>query len=250
MYALGHPSLPLFGRLWAALLYAGPDAVFSHTTAGWLWKLIDAEPKRIHLSLPGRPSSLPAVCLHHSSRLEATRHRSLPVTPVARTLLDLASTLPYTRLRRALAEADYRRLLVARDVERILGRGRRGSTALRRALDEHLPELAATRSVLEERFLALCQHAEIPLPEVNAKIRGLEVDALWRPHRLIAELDGHRAHALVAGNERDRDRELILRSAGYEILRYTWRQVTEQAEAVAADLHLALTESGRAGQAA
>src|SRR3954470_16344064 len=64
VYALGHSSLPLFGRLHAALLYAGPNAALSHTTAAWLWKLIDAEPKRIHLSLQGRRLSLPAVRVH------------------------------------------------------------------------------------------------------------------------------------------------------------------------------------------
>ena len=243
VYALGHSSLPIFGRLLAALLYAGPEAALSHTTAGWLWSLIDTEPTRIHLTVPGRRLSLPAVCVHHTRRLEATRHRGLPLTPVARTLRDLAATLPYAQLRRALAEADYRRLLVPRDVERVLGRGRPGSAALRRALDAHLPALARTRSVLEERFLALCVSADLPLPEVNAAVCGLEVDAVWRKQRVVAELDGHRAHALVAAAERDRDRELALRSGGYRVLRYTWQQITGCPGRVAADMRAALDAS-------
>jgi hypothetical protein len=240
VYALGHPSLPIFGRLWAALLHAGPGAAFSHTTAGWLWALIDQEPRRIHLTVPGRCLSLPAVCAHHTRRPEATTHRGFPVTTPARTLLDLASTCTYPQLRRALAEADYRRLLVPGEVQAVLGRGRCGSAALRRALAHHLPELAATRSVLEQRFLALCEQAELPLPEVNAMVCGLEVDAVWRQPRVVAELDGHRAHALVAATERDRRRELELRSAGYRVLRYTWRQVTADPEPVIADLRGAL----------
>jgi very-short-patch-repair endonuclease len=66
------------------------------------------------------------------------------------------------------------------------------------------------------------------------------VDALWRRQRLIAELDGHAAHATPAAVERDRRRELTLRSAGFSVLRYAWAQVTGDPEAVLADLRGAL----------
>jgi len=52
VYAVGHRALSLDGRLRAALLYAGTGATFSHTTAAWLWRLIDAEPTRFHLRPP------------------------------------------------------------------------------------------------------------------------------------------------------------------------------------------------------
>jgi very-short-patch-repair endonuclease len=109
------------------------------------------------------------------------------------------------------------------------------------ALARHRPELARTLSVLEERFLALCeQRGDIPIPEVNVRLCGLMVDALWRRERLIVELDGRSGHSTVAAMERDRGRELTLRSAGYSVLRYTWQQVTQQPERVAADLRAAL----------
>jgi hypothetical protein len=43
---------------------------------------------------------------------------------------------------------------------------------------------------------------------------------------------------------------LTLRGAGYFVLRYTWQQVVQQPEAVAADLRRALVATGPAGQAA
>lgn len=179
MYALGHSALSLDARLAGALLFGGPRALLSHTTAGWAWSLIDTAPKRIHVTVSGRRRSLPGVRVHRSRETKHACHRDLPVTTVARTLLDLASVLiPVRQLRRALAEADYRRLLEPAELEAVLRRGRRGSANLRRAFDVYQPRLAATLSVLEERLLALCGNAGLPLPEVNAKVAGLMVDSL------------------------------------------------------------------------
>src|SRR5258708_37745276 len=58
VYAVGHSALSLDARLLAALLYAGPHPLLSHTTAALVWSLIDVAPKRIHVTLPGRRSSL------------------------------------------------------------------------------------------------------------------------------------------------------------------------------------------------
>jgi predicted transcriptional regulator of viral defense system len=248
VYALGHASLSLHGRLIAALLYGGDQAVLSHTTAGWAWKLIDVEPTRIHLTVPGRRSSLPGVRIHRSRRIDCAECRGLPVTSVARTLVDLAAVLSIRELRRALAEADYRRLLLVEEVKAMFRSGREGSHALRRALKEHLPELARTLSVLEERFLELCQRAGVPLPEVNAKVGGIRVDALWRKERLVVELDGAAAHGGWAQTSRDRERELALRGMAFRVVRYTWTQITEREAGVVADLRQQLAPPKTAGQ--
>jgi very-short-patch-repair endonuclease len=64
----------------------------------------------------------------------------------------------------------------------------------------------------------------------------MRVDALWRDRRLAVELDGGPAHGGVAGMKRDRERELALRAAGFQVVRYSWEQVTGRPERVAADL--------------
>jgi predicted transcriptional regulator of viral defense system len=135
VYALGHQALSLDARLTAALLYGGDQAVFSHTTAAWLWSLIETEPKRIHLTVPGRRSSLPDIRVHHSRRIELPSPRQkertirpeLPVTSVERALIDLAAMVSMRQLRRALAEADYRGLVDPRDLRAVLRKGRPGS---------------------------------------------------------------------------------------------------------------------------
>jgi hypothetical protein len=236
VYALGHTALSLRGCVWAALLYAGPAAALSHTTAAWLWRLIEAEPERIHLTVPGRRRSLPDVRVHHSRQVVFLHSQGLRVTPVARTLVDLGTVLTPRQLRRALAEADYRGLLDLGELDAELDLRRPGSKKLRAALRSHMPELARTLSVLEERFLELCESAGLPLPEPNARVRRMRVDALWREQRLAVELDGAPAHGSWAAIKRDRRRELALRADGFQVVRYSWDQVTGHPDEVTADL--------------
>jgi Protein of unknown function (DUF559) len=233
---VGHSALFLDGRLNAALLYGGDRGVPSHTTAAWIWSLTEAQPSHIHLTVPGRRRSLPAVRIHHSRRIDRATCRDLPVTSLARTLIDIAAMLSPRQLRRALSEADYRGLLELGDLEQTLRRGRVGSKALRAALQGHLPRLAQTRSVLEERFLELCAAAGLPLPEVNARVGGMTVDARWSDHQLVVELDGAAAHGGRAAIKRDRERELALRAMGFQVIRYTWDQVTKRPDQVIADV--------------
>lgn len=161
-------------------------------------------------------------------------HDGLAVTTVPRTLRDLAACLPFSVLRRALAEADYLNLLDPLAIRAQLGQGRAGASTLREALSLHCPELAQTRSLLEECFLTLVQQAGLPGPEVNPRVAGIMVDALWRAERVVVELDGHESHAKLAALERDRQRDLELRSGGFDVRRYTWQQVTRDPDAVVA----------------
>lgn len=243
VYAVGHRALDEEGRLRAALLYAGDSAVLSHITAASWWGLVDDAPGWVHVSVEGKRRSTRGVVVHHPRHVERAVHRDLPITTVPRTLLDIASRISFGRLRRALAEVEYRRLADLGDVISVAGRGRAGSRVLRRALAVHQPELARTLSELEQRFLALCAKHGIPTPDVNVEVCGFMVDALWRDHRVVVELDGRAAHSSAAAMERDRSRDLKLRAAGYTVLRYTWQQVTRRELLVAADLRKALASN-------
>lgn len=93
-----------------------------------------------------------------------------------------------------------------------------------------------TREELEHRFAELVRDHSLPPPEVNVMLGGYEVDALWREARLVVELDGGEFHATRAARERDYLRDERLKVAGYEVLRLTWRRVTEEPAAVASSL--------------
>jgi very-short-patch-repair endonuclease len=75
------------------------------------------------------------------------------------------------------------------------------------------------------------------------------VDAVWRRQRVVVELDGQAAHGEATRVEHDRGREFKLRGAGWIVLRYGWRLITQEGERVAADLGSALrlqpTDHGR-----
>jgi very-short-patch-repair endonuclease len=60
------------------------------------------------------------------------------------------------------------------------------------------------------------------------------VDFLWRRHRLIVEIDGYRFHSSRSAFERDRRRDAELAAAGYQVIRVTWRQITEEPYSVVA----------------
>jgi predicted transcriptional regulator of viral defense system len=242
IYAVGHARLPDEARCWAAVRYAGDEATLSHFTAAWWWGLIETRPTVIHVSGPGRGGSTGFVKVHHPRRPQRVTHRGMPVTPVERTLRDIAFLLPARGIRRALSNADYQRLLDLVAAERQLGRGRPGAAALRRELEHFDPNFGLTRSPLEDEFVDLCGRHGLPPPRLNVKIGEFTVDAVWFEQDVAVELDGGRAHGTAAAVSADRDRDLYLRDAGFVVLRYSWRQVFHVPERVVHDLRRHLTQ--------
>jgi very-short-patch-repair endonuclease len=242
VYSVGHSVVPLEGRLLAAILYAGPGAALSHASAAHWWGLIPYLPDTTHVTSSRQRRSLEGVRVHRAKRIERVMEKGIPVTPVSRTLLDFAADAPLGQVRKAVAKADFLHLLELEALDRLTGMGRAGSSRLNRALSLHRPEYARTRSPLEDAFLDLCRTHRLPFPEVNVAIGPYTVDALWREARLVVEVDGGDGHSSYAQMQSDRDRELYLRRRGHAVLRYSWRQVTTQEAAVAADVRQALND--------
>jgi very-short-patch-repair endonuclease/predicted transcriptional regulator of viral defense system len=241
VYAVGHAVLGADGRRMAAVLACGPEAVLSHRSAAAAWGLRPSDRARHEVSTPQRGRrSLPGIEVHGVRTLahdDVTELRGIPMTTVARTLVDLAAVLPTPALERALREAEVLRVLDARAVL-AAARNRRGTARLRRVLAE--PDPGPTRSALEERFLALCRRRGLPPPRLNVLVGRLEVDALWPAERLIVELDGAAVHATRRAFDADRRRDAALVAAGYAVLRLTWLRVVYEADVVADEVRRAL----------
>ncbi len=145
--------------------------------------------------------------------------------------------LPARDLARALEEAEVQRLVTRRQLAALLDRSRRraGAGALRRALARY-DTPALTRSEAERQMLELIRAARLPTPRTNTPVNGHEVDLLWPEHRLIVEIDGFTFHSTRTAFERDRARDQELQTAGYRVIRITWRQIQEEPEALIATL--------------
>ncbi|HLM50570.1 MAG TPA: DUF559 domain-containing protein [Solirubrobacteraceae bacterium] len=145
----------------------------------------------------------------------------VPVTRPARTLLDLADVLDDRHLARAVNEARVLRLVTVEHIDRMLARspGRRGAARLRAYV---MRGGGPTRSQLEDAFLAFVDRHRLPRPEVNARVAGYEVDAVWRSERVAVELDGRAYHAHEQAFERDRRKAADLAAAGWRVVPVTW----------------------------
>jgi very-short-patch-repair endonuclease len=144
---------------------------------------------------------------------------------------------------RALERAELLRLLDMAALNDVLARatGRLGAGVLRAALAHYAPEQAPARSELERRFLSLVRRAGLPRPVVNTLVAGYEVDFHWPAQRLVVETDGAATHLTRRAFERDRRRDAALQLAGQRVVRFTWRHVTGEPEAVEATLRALLT---------
>ncbi len=179
---------------------------------------------------------------------EVTAVRGIPVTTVARTLLDLSAVLSERQLERAMHEAEVLGLRDAISLDELVARypHRRGVRRFKTVLRKGNIGITVVPSELESRFLSFLGHAGLPRPRVNKLLtaggRTWEVDCLWPEQKLIVELDGHATHATRTGFERDRARDRTLQAAGWRVVRITWRQLHEASAVIAADLSVLLHE--------
>ncbi len=229
----------------AGVLAYGPGALLSYRSAGALWDILRYS-GAVEVSLAGAGRrSRPGLILHQPRALapqDAAEVAGIPVTSVARTLLDLASTLNLRRLQRAIEEAEGGDLLDLRKVRDVCARNR--SHPGRKPLAVLIALLRApqhfTRSELERAFVELCKEYGIPPPAMNMIIEGHEVDASWEEHRLIVEIDTIAFHGTRAAFERDRVRDATLQLAGWRVVRITDTRIAHEPAAVAALIHALL----------
>jgi hypothetical protein len=246
VYAVGHGLVGADGRRWAAVLALGPGAVVSHGTAADAWDIRPSASGLVQVTVGrGGRARRPGVRLHRVALAadEATTLSGLPITTPSRTLLDMAgSGLRGRPLEAALDRAERLRALDFADLGALLDRypDRRGSRALRTALDRYVPGSIETLSILEELVLGLCDRHGIPRPLVNAAVLGRRRDFHWPDRRLVVEADSYAWHRSPSALSDDRERDVELTLNGYTVLRFTYEQVTKRRRYVVSALRRAL----------
>lgn len=205
-----------------------------------VWVLDDG---RLHVHVPESGSRLRSRHDRHTPLDDRVadgtcvhRERVSPITPPTRLRVSLEEALA-----ELVAHGDRERALVALDSAMNRGLLTRARMA---SLFESLPakyrawqhdvDSAAESGI--ESIVRLRMKAEGTNPRSQVRLAdGIRVDFLVGD-RLVIEVDGRTHHADPAAFERDRRRDLYLKTFGYEVLRLSYAQVVDDWSSVAAAL--------------
>lgn len=147
------------------------------------------------------------------------------VTPIL-ALMDFAAEASERSIRFAFLEACRLGLFGRRDVDHCFRRivGHRGAAKLRPLLALWVPELNRIKSVFEGLFLLAWIEGGFPMPQVNEKIFGYEVDLYWAEYGVVLELDGGAFHNNPAQLAIDMKKQRYLEAQGLIVLRMTYEE--------------------------
>jgi predicted transcriptional regulator of viral defense system len=235
-------------RVAGAQVLAGSGAVASHQSAAELHGLV-------LLGKPGNTVTLTAVAdrgrrgragIHvYTTELpdgQVTIRHGLKVTTVARTVIDLARTSSF---RAGVVSADSAlgaRQTTKEELRAVLAGCRRWPGAGRAAeVVEFADKLA--ESALESIARVVFRDCGLPPPQLQAWVGGDRVigraDFFWKQFNTIAEVDGAMKYADPDRARQQLRRDADLRDAGFEVVHFTWQEITQAPEYVAASIRAA-----------
>ena len=214
VYAWGHVSPAPEAKWAAALLAAGPGSALSHTAALAADGLV--VPRGVtEVTAPTQRRGDETLRIHVSRLEEADVRvvRGLRVTTIPRTLHDMAARgWPIDRLTQ---DAAGRNLLPIDDIRAYAGAAKgRGARSLRDAL-----ERPHVRSGPERRLAAKLARHGLPVPEFNARVGRIRVDAYWHELAFAVELDPEQTHGTTAAAADDAWRDDYVKARGITLRR-------------------------------
>jgi Protein of unknown function (DUF559) len=238
VFAFGHTQRTLEGKLWSAVLYAGPCASLTGIAGAHQRGLLNYPASQIEINTPRRCRSLPGIIVHGRRPPSRDIINGLPIAPLPQLMLDLAANGRPKPVRRALACLDYQGILRPPELLSACGHGRPGSGLLRWAIVRYDPRFAHTNGPLEEDYLIIiCEGLGVPPPDaVDVWIEGIECDAVYYDARLIVQLDGEKNHGSSPKKLIDHHNDLVLRSHGWFVLRYSWAMVHTEGRDIANEI--------------
>lgn len=243
-------------RVLALRQVSGRNAVASHHSAATLHRLalLKSPPAGIvTLTLPPqdrRERAGPRDVVFHAARLppeQVTRLYNLPLTTAARTVVDLARTLPFTD-GVVVADSVLSQEKAARPELLAVLRTCTNWPGVQRARRVVAFADERAESPLESAARVVFDQSGLEAPDLQVTVRtrnaAARVDFLWREQKVIAEADGLAKYNgkddLIAQFARDRQ----LRDAGYRVVHFTWRELFETPGVVVARIRAALAGRG------
>jgi very-short-patch-repair endonuclease len=227
-------------KLWAAKKWSGDEGIFSHRSGLLLQRLAGATDHVVEMTVSKKVRSPDPYVLLHWSRcdpIQNSEHRQgLPVTSVARTILDASAVSRPWNVEAALDDALRHNLVTVdqmwTELERF-GKGRKGTAMIRKLLDQRSDGRARSHSMLEIKLDHLLAHSDVPeyFRQFVVMTRvGIpaDVDFAWPEVKLGVEADGYKWHSGRMQWQSDMARQNALAEVGWLILRFSWDDVTRR----------------------
>ena len=201
----------------------------SHLTASRLWRLRLPDPELIEITTaPGRRVRAEGVRQHRTGsvrRAEVVRLRGIPITTVARTLVDCGGRVRPDELGRVVDDALRRRLVHLADL--LHCHGNRHTAAMARVLAERAPGHDPGGSDRELRVARTLVAGGLPPPVPQHTVllpgRTCRLDLAYPDDRIAIEFDGWDAHGTFEAFHGDRERARLLVAAGWRVVQVTAR---------------------------
>jgi len=161
---------------------------------------------------------------------------SVRVTSLARTVYDCLALLPEDPAQTLLDRALQQRWITVDDLARRI-RNNVGGRGVRQQLRLLRRAATGTRSEAERIMVRLLRRSGIRGWHANRAIRDARGligigDVVFPEVKLVIEIDGWAYHADPEPFQRDRERQNRLVAAGWTVLRFTWRDLTEHPDRV------------------
>ncbi len=116
-------------------------------------------------------------------------------------------------------------------------KGRHGSPAARRLL---IAAADGARSEAERLLIKLLRGARITGWKANYRLGRCVIDVAFRAHKLAIEADGWAFHSDQEDFQHDRVRQNEIALMGWQVLRFTWLDLTEYPQRVTAEIRCAI----------
>ncbi|RVW01725.1 type IV toxin-antitoxin system AbiEi family antitoxin domain-containing protein [Rhodococcus spongiicola] len=225
----------------AALHASSPDAVLSHQSAAALHglDLWNTPMKAVHLTRNRRSGGRRTGHRHvHSAALdsdEVTTIDGLRVTTVARTVVDLARSLPFEQAVVAGDHALHTKRCTFRDLE-----ASRPQSARRKVARVSSQLDGRSESVGESRSRVLMIREQLPIPDCQANLYAPDgvhlgrVDFLFEEFGVVGEFDGRIKYGRLVPDGQvpadvlwaEKTREDAIRAAGWQVVRWGWNELS------------------------
>lgn len=228
-------------RVRAGVWSYGTDAVASGLAAAWWHGVTKYAPELVEVTVPraSRLQKRPGTKLRRRDLWPAdiVERHGLRVTSLPLTVVEAAA-------RRGggakLMDSALQRHVELRDLWRvhIRNKGRHGSPAARILLQAAAD---GARSAAERLLVKLLKEARITGWKANYRLGRWEVDVAFPKSRIAIETDGWAFHHDQDDFQKDRVKQNEIALMGWQVLRFTWLDLTEYPQRVIAEIRLAIS---------